>query len=101
MDKTPKDLLQIDYKPPKKDWMDPSVDFKAKVGNWNYPGAVKSLKYLGMPNPREWSPTDEDWKLPDNWQQIIHDGLKERLGKYRSLRVFMDSCVRCGACADK
>ena len=25
----------------------------------------KNLKYLGFPNPREWSPTDEDWKLPD------------------------------------
>jgi Fe-S oxidoreductase len=101
MDKTPKDLLQIDYTPPKKDWMDPSIDFKAKVGNWSYPGAGKNLKYLGFPNPREWSPMDDDWQLPDNWQQIIHEGLKERLKKYRSLRVFMDSCVRCGACADK
>ena len=65
------------------------------------PARARTSKYLGFPNPREWSPTDEDWKLPDNWQQIIHDGLKERLDKYRSLRVFMDTCVRCGACADK
>jgi len=101
MDKSPQDLLQIDFDPPKRDWMDPSIDFEARRGSWNYPGGAKSLKYLGFPNPREWSPTDEDWKLPDNWQQIIHDGLKERLDKYRSLRVFMDSCVRCGACADK
>ena len=29
------------------------------------------------------------------------DGIKERLDKYRSFRLFMDVCVRCGACADK
>ena len=27
--------------------------------------------------------------------------MRERLDKYRSLKVFMDICVRCGACADK
>jgi Fe-S oxidoreductase len=81
--------------------MDPAIDFEARRGSWSYPGAAKNLTYLGLPNAREWSPTDEDWKLPDNWQQIIRDGLKERLAKYRSLRVFLDSCVRCGACADK
>ena len=27
--------------------------------------------------------------------------MKERLEKYRSFRLFMDLCVRCGACADK
>jgi len=29
------------------------------------------------------------------------DGLRERLERFRSLRIFMDICVRCGACADK
>jgi Fe-S oxidoreductase len=42
-----------------------------------------------------------DWKLPENWKEIIHEGFMERLDKYRSLKVFMDTCVRCGACADK
>jgi Fe-S oxidoreductase len=27
--------------------------------------------------------------------------MKERLEKYRSFKLFMDICVRCGACADK
>ena len=27
--------------------------------------------------------------------------MRERLEKYRSFRLFMDICVRCGACADK
>jgi Fe-S oxidoreductase len=100
-EKTQQELLQFTYKPPRRDWMDPSIDFEARRGTWSYPGVAKNLKYMGFPNARDWSPADEDWKLPDNWQQIIHDGLKERLGKYRSLRVFLDTCVRCGACADK
>jgi Fe-S oxidoreductase len=99
--KTHDTLAQIDYTPPRRDWMDPAVDFEARKGTWSYPGAAKNLRYLGFPNPREWSPADDDWKLPENWQQIIHDGLAERLSKYRSLRLFLDVCVRCGACADK
>jgi Fe-S oxidoreductase len=101
MDKSPQELLQIELNPRKGDWLDPSLDFEARRGSWSYPGAIKALNYMGFPNPREWSPTDDDWKLPDNWRQIIHDGIKERLSKYRSLRVFLDCCVRCGACADK
>jgi Fe-S oxidoreductase len=27
--------------------------------------------------------------------------MRDRLDKYRSFRLFMDICVRCGACADK
>jgi Fe-S oxidoreductase len=99
--KTEEQLLQIDYAPPKRDWTDPGVDFEARRGTWSYPGKAKALQYMGFPNPREWSPTDADWQLPEGWEKIIHDGFKERLEKYRSLKVFMDICVRCGACADK
>ncbi len=100
-EKSPQELLQIDYRPPRRDWMDPSIDFEARRGTWSYPAAPKNLEYLGFPNPREWSPTDEDWKLPENWKEIIHEGLKDRLERFRSLKVFLDICVRCGACADK
>jgi Fe-S oxidoreductase len=54
-----------------------------------------------VPNARDWSPAEEDWKLPTNWKEILLDGMKDRLGKYRSFQLFMDICVRCGACADK
>jgi Fe-S oxidoreductase len=100
-EKTPQELFQISLDPPSKDWMDPFVDFDAMRGNWSYPGAGKNLKYMGFANPREWSPTDHDWKLPEDWKEIIHKGFMERLDKYRSLKIFMDTCVRCGACADK
>jgi ferredoxin len=90
---------KINYKPVKKDWLDPSVEFKHGV--FNYSGIPKNVEYLEQPNPRKWQPTDDDWKLPENWKQIILEGLRERLHKFRSLRLFMDVCVRCGACADK
>jgi len=93
------ELLRVDHRPPRSSWMDTPTEFRP--GTWIYPTKAKHLEYLGMPNPREWSPADEDWKLPDNWQEIIHKGMRERLDKYRSFRVFMDICVRCGACADK
>jgi Fe-S oxidoreductase len=72
-----------------------------KKGYACYAGNPKSLETVGFPNPRTWSCFDEDWQLPDNWQQIIFEGFKERLEKFRSFKVFMDICVRCGACADK
>ncbi len=95
----PEELVKIDYRPPKKGWMETPAEFRP--GNWCYPSKPSALQTLGLPNPREWMPTDDDWKLPDNWKEIIIDGLKERLDKYRSLKIFMDICVRCGACADK
>jgi Fe-S oxidoreductase len=100
-EKSPQELIQSDLDPPRRNWMEPSVDFEDRRGTWSYPAAAKNIEYMHFANPREWSPTDDDWQLPENWQQIIHEGFKERLGKYRSLRVFMDTCVRCGACADK
>ena len=101
MKKTADELLRDEWTPGGADWLDPTIDFEARKGSWCYPAAPKNLKYLGFPNPREWSPRDADWQLPEHWQQILHDGLRERLDKYRSLRVFLDTCVRCGACADK
>ncbi|MEW5763631.1 MAG: sulfate reduction electron transfer complex DsrMKJOP subunit DsrK [Acidobacteriota bacterium] len=96
---TPEQLTRIDYKPPKRGWMDPKVEFRR--GTYCYSALPKSMAYVDLPNPRVWQPHDEDWKLPPDWQKIILDGMKERLEKYRSFRLFMDICVRCGACADK
>jgi Fe-S oxidoreductase len=40
-------------------------------------------------------------ELVDNWQQVAYDKMEELTGKYRSLAVFLDACVKCGACTDK
>ncbi len=89
----------VAHKFPKTGWMDTPVEFRP--GSWCHPGKMKDLQALKLANPREWSPPDEDWKLPPDWKRTILEGLRERLERYRSLRVFMDICVRCGACADK
>ena len=96
---TPEELLQIDYRPPQKSWLEPTVDFRK--GTYCYSAPAKHEEYLELPNPREWHPYEEDWKLPENWKQIILSGMKQRLNKYRSFQLFLDICVRCGACADK
>lgn len=101
MAKTPKpdELSKIDYTPPQSGWMDTPVELKE--GYWCYGAKAKNLETIHFPNPREWRVQDEDWKLPENWQEIVLQGMKERLDKYRSFKVFLDICVRCGACADK
>lgn len=40
-------------------------------------------------------------ELVDNWKEIVIEKLAELTGKYRSLKVFLDSCIKCGACTDK
>jgi len=97
----PEELVQIDHVPPASGWMDTPV--RIQPGIHLYPAKASSLEYVGMPLPttKEWSPLDETWPLPDNWVEIVLEGLRTRLDRFRSLRIFMDVCVRCGACADK
>ncbi|MFO7715957.1 sulfate reduction electron transfer complex DsrMKJOP subunit DsrK [Desulfosarcina sp.] len=92
-------LSQIDYRPSAAGWMDTPVDIRK--GMYCYASNPKSVETLGLPNARPWNPLEDDWKLPENWQQIVYEGFRERLDKFRSFKVFMDICVRCGACADK
>jgi Fe-S oxidoreductase len=40
-------------------------------------------------------------ELQDGWEQEVIDHMGDLLGKYRSLQVYLDSCVKCGACTDK
>ena len=40
-------------------------------------------------------------ELVDNWQEKAIEKFAELLEKYRGLKVYMDTCVKCGACTDK
>jgi len=55
-----------------------------------FPAAEVSQTYLGYP-----------WALTEDWHDRAISKMGDLLGKYRSLRVFMDACVHCGACTDK
>ncbi len=96
----PEETAKIEHKPPLMEgWMDKPLNIRE--GICCYAGKPKSLEAVGMPNAREWNPLDDDWKLPEDWKGIIQEGFAERLDKHRTFKLFMDICVRCGACADK
>jgi len=97
--KKPEEMSKVDYRRPYTNWMDTPVKFKEGI----YCNATRTsyLETVDFPNIHQWTSKEEDWNLPENWKEIILDGMKERLEKYRSFRLFMDICVRCGACADK
>lgn len=40
-------------------------------------------------------------ELLDNWQEVGIKKLGELVSKSRALQVFLDTCVKCGACTDK
>jgi len=91
---------KIEHKPPIwENWLDKEPEIREGV--YCYGAKAKNLAVVGLPNARDWNPPDEDWKLPENWKEIFLDGMKERLERFRSYKLFMDICVRCGACADK
>ena len=95
----PEALARVEYRPPSAGWRVARADFHK--GSSCYGAAAKPAQSLGLPNPREWQPFDADWRLPPDWKRIILEGMRDRLDRFRSFRLFMDICVRCGACADK
>lgn len=55
-----------------------------------WPSKEKDMRAIDLPLER----------VP-NWQQVAIDKFAELLEKNQALRVYMDICVRCGACTDK
>ncbi|MEW6007054.1 MAG: sulfate reduction electron transfer complex DsrMKJOP subunit DsrK, partial [bacterium] len=55
-----------------------------------YPAKEAHMEFLGFPKTRV-----------ENWQKEAIAKMSELLKKYKSLRLFMDICVRCGSCSDK
>ncbi|MCK6427567.1 MAG: (Fe-S)-binding protein [Burkholderiaceae bacterium] len=64
------------------------------------PGAMeKSRPYVA--NEKMQQAIGFPGQVVEDWEQRAIAHMGTLLGKYRSLKVFMDSCVHCGACADK
>ncbi len=99
MKKTPEELAQVDYQLPAQAWE--KVPARFEPGTYCYAEKAEPARTLGLPNPRDWDPKEVDWKLADDWKDTIIRGMESRLERFRSLKLFMDICVRCGACADK
>jgi Fe-S oxidoreductase len=58
-----------------------------------------SAPYVAKPIIQE--PLGFPGELLDNWKEVAIEKMGELCTKYRSLQVYLDSCVKCGACTDK
>ncbi len=58
-----------------------------------------SKPFVAKPQFQE--PLNFPGELPEDWQDQAIEAMGDLLGKYRSLQVYLDSCVKCGACTDK
>ncbi|CAA7620849.1 sulfate reduction electron transfer complex DsrMKJOP subunit DsrK [Magnetospirillum sp. UT-4] len=64
------------------------------------PGAMAGSKpYVAQPPHQE--PLGFPGELVPDWQEKALGRMGDLLSKYRSLQVYMDICVKCGACTDK
>ena len=64
------------------------------------PGAMHGLSpFVAKPPHQE--PLGYPGELIDNWKDKALEKMDELRGKYRSLQVYLDICVKCGACTDK
>jgi Fe-S oxidoreductase len=65
----------------------PAIEDDASVENKCNPCKKHDMTGISLPTER-----------PENWQQEAVNIFGELLDHYKELRVFMDSCVRCGNC---
>ena len=56
----------------------------------SFPAHVKHNERLGYPG-----------ELIDNWQEVAIAKIGELADKNRAFQVYLDACVKCGACTDK
>jgi Fe-S oxidoreductase len=68
----------------------PAVQPDAMAASVPYVATEKMQEAIGFPG-----------KLVDDWHDKAIAKMGELVGKYRSLRVYLDACVHCGACTDK
>jgi Fe-S oxidoreductase len=68
----------------------PPLNPNATAGVHAYRAKKELLEPLGLPS-----------EMPPDWRAKALDKFGELLQKRRSLSLYLDICVRCGACADK
>jgi len=78
--------------PPLREFPDvpPALVPDAMAGAKPYVASDKIQQAIGFPG-----------ELTEGWEGRALGRMGELLDRYRSLRVYLDSCVHCGACADK
>jgi Fe-S oxidoreductase len=77
--------------PPLKEYsVIPILRADAMAGSKPYVASERINQAIGFPG-----------KLVANWRERSLEKMGELLDRYRSLRVYLDACVHCGACTDK
>jgi Fe-S oxidoreductase len=85
--------MRKDFKPPQADGPllpVPPISEGASSHILSNPASAEHLSAAGFPD-----------KLPDDWKEKTVARLGELADKHKSLKLFMDLCVKCGACTDK
>ena len=72
------------------DLENPALREGAMAHSQPYVAAPEHQEALGFPG-----------ELVENWQEKAIEKLGDLVSKNRALRVYLDSCVKCGACTDK
>ena len=68
----------------------PAIKKDSMAGKGPFKASAEVQSELGFPGEKV-----------ENWQQLAIDKMAETKSKYRSVQVFLDACVKCGACTDK
>ena len=68
----------------------PAIQKDSMVGDGPFKASAEIQEQLGFPGEKV-----------ENWQQVAIEKIAETTSKYRSVQVFLDACVKCGACTDK
>ena len=68
----------------------PAIQKDSMAGGGPFKASAEIQEQLGFPGEKV-----------ENWQQIAIEKMAETTSKYRSVQVFLDACVKCGACTDK
>ncbi|HDH08030.1 MAG TPA: (Fe-S)-binding protein, partial [Gammaproteobacteria bacterium] len=77
--------------PELKDYIEvPLPQIGVMEGNGPFRAKPEHQEALGFPG-----------ELIDDWENVAVNKLGDLVNRYRGLRVFLDSCVKCGACTDK
>ena len=63
-------------------------------------GAMEDLQSY-MAHPKHNTDLGFPGELIDNWQEVAISKIGELAEKNRAFQVYLDSCVKCGACTDK
>ncbi len=90
-------MAKVDYEIPETHEFPiiPSIMEGAMAHSSPFVAAEEFQSDMGFPSP------EEKGQLIEGWKEKFLELMEDKLSKYRSLQVFMDICVKCGACTDK